>query len=192
MSRIPPVTPRASQPGLRTAYAYCRRRFGQVPEPFAVAAHAPRVFWSLARFESSVERRWTKVDRHLRELAVLRTALSVECPWCVDFGEMLSSKGGLAPDKLAALPAWRTSDVFTDLERLVLEYAEAMTATPLQVTDELVSALRDHLSDEQVVELTAYIALENSRARTNAALGIAPQGYSAGACQVPVRQPLTP
>jgi alkylhydroperoxidase family enzyme len=58
----------------------------------------------------------------------------------------------------------------------------------VQVTDELVAALREQLSDEQVVELTAYIALENSRARNNAALGVEPQGYSAGACRVPVRR----
>ena len=187
MTRIAPLAPSAARPSLKMAYAYCRRRFGKVPEPFAVAAHAPRVFWSLARLESSVERRWTKVDPHLRELAVLRAALTVDCPWCVDFGEMMSSKDGLPVEKLEALPGWRDSDAFTDLERLVLEYAEAMSTTPLQVTDELVAALRQQLSDEQVVELTAYIALENSRARTNAALGIEPQGYSAGACKVPVK-----
>jgi len=186
--RISPLRPSAARPTLRVAYAYCRRRFGEVPEPFSVAAHAPKVFWSLARHESSVERKWTKVDRHLRELAVLRAALTVDCPWCVDFGEMLSTKGGLPTAKLAALPAWRDSDAFSALERLVIEYADAMSTTPLQVTDELVAALREHLSDEQVVELTAYIALENSRARTNAALGIEPQGYSAGACKVPVRR----
>jgi alkylhydroperoxidase family enzyme len=67
----------------------------------------------------------------------------------------------------------------------VLEYAEAMSETPVRVTDEMVDALRRHLSERQVVELTAYIALENSRARQNAALGIEPQGYSAGACAVP-------
>jgi alkylhydroperoxidase family enzyme len=69
--------------------------------------------------------------------------------------------------------------------RLALEYAEAMSSTPIAVTDEMVEALRRHLSDKQVVELTAYIALENTRARQNAALGIGSQGYSTGACAVP-------
>src|SRR4051812_50155236 len=79
----------------------------------------------------------------------------------------------------------RTSDVYDEVERLVLEYAEAMSETPVRVTDEMVEALRRHLSERQVVELTAYIALEHSRARQNAALGIAPQGYSAAGCAVP-------
>jgi alkylhydroperoxidase family enzyme len=59
----------------------------------------------------------------------------------------------------------------------VLEYAEAMTATPPTVTDELVESLRKDLSDEQLVELTALVALENQRSRTNAALGLTSQGF---------------
>ena len=187
MPRLAPVSAGA-RPGLRLAYAYCRRRFGTVPEPFAVSAHAPRVFWALARHEARVERRWTALDLELRELAVLRAALTVDCPWCVDFGSMLSERAGVDPAKLAALPEWRTSDVYSPLERLVLAYADAMSTTPLGVTDAMVAGLREHLSDEQVVELTALVALENSRARTNAALGIEPQGYSTGACAVPVRR----
>ena len=184
MTRIAPV-PAGARPGLRLAYAYCRKRFGEVPEPFAVSAHAPKVFWALARHESRVERTWRSLDRELRELAVLRAALTVDCPWCVDFGAMISERGGIDGAKLAALPTWRTSDVYTPLERLVLEYADAMSTTPLGVTDEMVAELRKHLSDEQVVELTAYIALENTRARMNTALGVEPQGYSTGACAVP-------
>ena len=185
MSRIPPLPAAEAGPALRVAYAYCRRRFGKVPEPFAVAARAPKVFWAMAKHESTVERRWKAVDKHLCDLAVLRAALTVECPWCVDFGGMLSEQGGLSPEKLRALPDWRSSGVYSPVERVVLEYADAMSVTPIAVTDELVAALREHLSDEQVLELTAYIALENSRARTNAALGIEPQGYSAGTCAVP-------
>lgn len=188
MSRVPPVPAKQAGPGLRVAYAYCRRRFGEMPEPFAVAARAPRVFWAMARHESAVERRWRSVDPHLRELAVLRAAIAVDCPWCVDFGGMLSAQGGVPAEKLRARPEGSTSDVFTPLARLVLAYADAMSATPVTVTDELVAALRAELTDEQVVELTAHIALENSRARTNSALGIEPQGYSTGACAVPVRR----
>ena len=63
------------------------------------------------------------------------------------------------------MPIWRESDVYTDLERRVLEYAEAMTVTPPEVTDEMVDALRTDLGDEQLVELTALVALENQRSR---------------------------
>jgi AhpD family alkylhydroperoxidase len=184
MTRVAPVTSSAG-PMIRLGYWYSRRRFGRVPEPFAVAAHSKPVFTTLARLEMAVERKWKAVDPHLVDLAVLRAALTVECPWCVDFGSMLSAGKGLPAEKVEQLPRWRTSDVYSDVERLALEYAEAMSSTPVGVTDELVDALRRHLSEQQLVELTAHIALENSRARTNAALGIEPQNYSAGVCAVP-------
>jgi alkylhydroperoxidase family enzyme len=170
---------------MRLAYWYSVRRFGKMPEPFAVSAHSKPVFTTVARFELAVERKWKSVPKNLADLAVLRAALTVECPWCVDFGSMLSAGKGLPAAKVEQLPRWRTSDVYDDVERVVLDYAEAMSDTPIRVTDAMVEALREHLSDEQVVELTAYIALENSRARQNAALGIESQGFSAGACAVP-------
>lgn len=98
---------------------------------------------------------------------------------------MLGAGTGLPAGKVEQLPQWRTSDVYDDVERCVLEYAEAMSSTPVRVTDEMVEALRRHLSDPQVVELTAFIGLENSRARMNAALGIENQIFSAGTCAVP-------
>jgi alkylhydroperoxidase family enzyme len=58
-----------------------------------------------------------------------------------------------------------------------MEYTEAMTATPPQVTDEQVERLRADLTDEQLVELTAWVSLENYRSRTNAALGLTSQGF---------------
>ena len=185
MPRISPVPAAKTGPLLRLAYWYSTRRFGKMPEPFAVAAHSKPVFMSLARLELAVERKWTAVDKHLVDLAVLKTALTVECPWCVDFGSMLSVGKGLDPAKVEQLPRWRTSDLYSDVERAALAYAEAMSTTPLQVTDAMVEELRRHLSERQVVELTAYIALENSRARNNAALGIESQRFSAGVCAVP-------
>jgi AhpD family alkylhydroperoxidase len=185
MPRIPTVPASSAGPLVRLSYWYMARRYGKVPEPFAVMAHSPAVFSVTARHELAVQRRWKAVDKHLVELVVLRSALTVECPWCVDFGSMLSAGTGLPREKVEQLPTWRTSDVYDEVERLALEYAEAMSSTPIAVTDEMVEALRRHLSDKQVVELTAYIALENTRARQNAALGIGSQGYSTGACAVP-------
>ena len=161
MARIPAVPAHKTGPLLRLAYWYSTRRFGKMPEPFAVMANSKPVFTAMARLELAAERRWTAIDKHLMELAVLKAALTIDCPWCVDFGRMISAAGGLDPVKIEQLSRWRTSAVYDDVERAVLEYAEAMSVTPLQVTDELVERLRRHLSERQVVELTAYIALEN-------------------------------
>ena len=77
-------------------------------------------------------------------------------------------------------------DALGEVEALVVRYAEAMTAVPVDVPDALFDELRARLSAEQIVELTAAIAWENYRARFNHALGMESEGFSEGAfCPIP-------
>src|SRR5262249_47716742 len=79
------------------------------------------------------------------------------------------------------------SDAFTDLEKLVLRYAKAMTQTPVEVPDELFEGLRTHFNSQQLVELTSAIAWENFRARFDHAFGIEAEGFYEGVvCALPV------
>jgi alkylhydroperoxidase family enzyme len=81
---------------------------------------------------------------------------------------------------------YRESDAFSPLEKAVLDYAVALSSTPANASDALVARLREDLSDEQLVELTAAIAWENFRARFNRGFDVAAQGYSEGAvCPIP-------
>jgi alkylhydroperoxidase family enzyme len=87
--------------------------------------------------------------------------------------------------KASQVPRWRQSDVFTPLERDVLEYAEAMTNTPTTVTDELSASLLERLGPAALVELTVFIGSANMATRVNTAHGITSQGYS-DACGIPL------
>ena len=77
------------------------------------------------------------------------------------------------PAKVRAVGDWRTSDLFDERERAVLEYAEAATGCPAEVSDELAARVRAHLGDAEFVELAAWVALENFRSRFNAGPGAA-------------------
>jgi alkylhydroperoxidase family enzyme len=182
MARIPLDT---TTHGLtaRLAAWFSRRRLGRVADPVAAWAHHSAVLLTLLRLEMRVERRWRRLDPTLQALAVMAPAARIGCAWCIDFGYWVFHHRGVDPRKLEAVTRWRSSAAYTDLERLVLEYAEAMTETPPAVTDELVARLREHLDDARVVELTSLVALENMRSRTNAALGLTSQGFKAE-CEV--------
>ena len=78
---------------------------------------------------------------------------------------------------------WRASDVYTDVERLVLEYGERMTITGEVVDEEFFAKLREHFSESEIIELTAGIAMENFRSKFNAPLKVQAQGF----CPVPQR-----
>ena len=90
--------------------------------------------------------------------------------------------------QLRELPRYQASAAFAPLEKLVLDYAVAMTNTPVEVPDALFARLREHFADAELVELTAAIAWENYRARFDHAFGIGAQGFSEGAyCPLPER-----
>jgi alkylhydroperoxidase family enzyme len=78
-------------------------------------------------------------------------------------------EGDQGDAKLAEVANWRDSGLFTEPERVALEYAEHMTITGQNVDDALFARLKQHYSEAQIVELTAAIALENFRSKFNPA-----------------------
>lgn len=168
----------------RLARAYTRRRFGQMVEPAAAASHHAGVLIAMGGLETTVQFGWKKLDPTLRWLAVQATSMQIGCPWCVDYGYYEGMHGGVDPDKVRAVAAWRTSELFDPRERAVLEYAEAATVSPAEVSDEAAARVRTHLEDAEFVELAAWVALENFRSRFNAGLGLRSQGF-AETCDVP-------
>jgi alkylhydroperoxidase family enzyme len=163
--------------GYRIGAGFARRRYGVMPDPAAAIGHNMAVGRAYALFELMVQR-WHRLDQGLKDLAVMAAAARIGCAWCLDFGYWEATVNHRVPaEKIRAVPGWRGSAVFTELERLVLEYAEAMTGTPPSVTDELAGRLRAHLDEAQLVELTAMVAVENLRSRINSALGLTAQGF---------------
>ena len=110
-------------------------------------AHNMRVLLTDAALRDRRSARWKQLDPTLKALAVMASAVSIGCSWCVDFGYWETTNAGVDPVKLRDVPRWRDSDVYTDLERQVMAYAEAVTATPPAVTDEMVAGLRRELDD---------------------------------------------
>jgi alkylhydroperoxidase family enzyme len=169
MARISLDPPRTL--GYRLGSRFARRRYGVMLDPGAAIGHNRQVGRSFAIFEMQVER-WRQLDRGLKDLAVMAAAAAIGCAWCPDFGYWEATVNHAVPaEKIRDTENWRGSKVFSELELLVMEYAEAMTATPPRVTDAMVEALRKHLNEAQLVELTAIIAAENLRSRINSALG---------------------
>ena len=113
----------------------------------------------------------------------MRAAIMTGCPFCIDFGSAKLGDLGLTPKQVGEVARWRESNAFSADERLVLEYAEAMTANPVQVSDELFDRLRARFDEPAIVELTAGIAMENYRGRFNHAVGLGSDGF----CERPTR-----
>lgn len=168
----------------RVALRYSRRRFGRVVEPVAAAAHHSGVLVAMGALETAAERGWRRLDHDLRWLAIQAVAMEIGCSWCTDYGYYEGMQQGTDPTKVRAVEQWRTSAVFDERERAVLEYAEAATATPVLISDELMARLHRHFTEPEIVELAAWVAMENFRSRFNAGLGLRSQGFS-DSCDLP-------
>ena len=165
-----------------------KKMVGEVPEALGVMWHNRPVLRVSMGFGQKATK-WNKCDKDLKSYAHMAAVSLIGCSFCLDLQFFQAHNEGLDEAKAREVPRWRESDVFTPLERDVMEYAEAMSQTPPTVTDELSARLLEHLGAPAMVELTAIVALANMMARSNVALGIETQGFSAACGLAPLAQP---
>ena len=178
--RIEGVPDSTRNPLVRAAFRNSRKSEGAVLDPLRIFGHHPALLAGYGGFEMATQKAGSMPAR-IKHLAELRAAMLCGCEWCLDYGSAISSAAEIDPAELRDLPAYATSDRFSEVDRLVLDYATGMSMTPVEVSDELFARLREHFDEKQLVELTSAIAIENFRARFNWAFGLAGQGFAEGA-----------
>ncbi len=159
-----------------------QHKYGRVLEPGLIWGRSPKVFATLAMLYGAMDRRLSPIAPTLRSLITVRVSQINHCAFCVDINSATLIKRGVAMEKVAVLGDWRnaeTSGIFSNEERLALEYAEAMTLN--KVDDELRQRLKEHWDDDAIVELTGLIAFQNMSSKFNAALDLPAQGF----CRLP-------
>ena len=154
-----------------------RKKLGEIPDSVEVMWNHPALFLDMSRLGSKTEK-WDRLDRNLASFAVMAAAAEIGCQFCLDLNYFSAHDKGLDVDKAREVPRWRTSQVFSPLERRVMEYAEAMCQTPLAVTDEMSATLLAEVGADGLIELTARVGFMNLAARTNVALGIRSEHFS--------------
>ena len=199
MARIQGVSKSKAGPMVRLAYGLGPRMMkklaGRVPqtgsgiEPMEIWAYQPKMMVGMGRFNQAV-RKGRSVDERIKNLVELKGAQMIGCEFCVDLGSQICRHSGFTDEELLALARYRQSDLFTEREKLALDYAVAVMRTPVEVTDELFTRMKEHFSDEQLVEITALLTVVNL-GRFNAAFGIGSAGFSEGMVCVPPDRPTT-
>jgi hypothetical protein len=145
-----------------------KRKYKQVLKSAQIWARVPRLFVAVAQFYGVLDRKNSPLDPVLRY-------------FCVDLNSSVLLERAGSMEKATALENWRKSDLFDDKEKIALEYAEAITYSDRQVSDELMERLRQFFDDDTIVELTGLIAFQNMSSKFNSALDVLPQGF----CQIP-------
>jgi len=201
MARIQGVSKSQASPIVRLVYRLgprmMKKMAGREPqtgsglEPMEIWAHQPKMMSGMGRFNQAI-RKGKTVEVRLKNLVELKGAQMIGCEFCVDLGSQICRHSGLSDDELLALSDYRQSDLFTEREKLALDYAVGVMRTPVEVTDELFAQLKERFSNEQLVEITALLTVVNLD-RFNAAFRIGSAGFSEGmVCVQPDRPAADP
>ncbi|WP_253384849.1 carboxymuconolactone decarboxylase family protein [unidentified bacterial endosymbiont] len=174
------VAPLKSLPAsVKPIAALQQKHYGAVLNPTRWWGRMPRLFWLVALFVGYLERRKARLSSALRALLMTRVSQLCHCAFCIDANSLRLAERSGTLDKVQAVGNWQHSVLFSEQERAALAFAEAVTATPPQLTEGIRTEVKRHFSDETISEMTALIAFQNLSARFNAALDIPAQGLCA-------------
>jgi uncharacterized peroxidase-related enzyme len=151
-----------------------------IPRDFGRAR--PKSFLGVAFLDGMIDRKSSPLPPVLRSLITVRVSQLNGCRFCVDINSATLLKQGVAFGKVEAVAAWQQTDLFSESERIALEYAEAVTLHSGSIEEDLMKRLKKHFEEDAIVELTALIAFQNLSSKFNSALGVPPQGF----CRIPV------
>lgn len=168
----------------RLAFFLSRRSYGRVIIPAQIYALDSDLLLAVGLMEE-VQEGAKQTSASVKQLARMLVAWRIGCPWCLDFGTRTAEQMGVTEEQLRALPDYEHAALFSEEERAVLRYADAMTQTPVHVSDAFFDALKARYTDRQILEVTAAIAWENFHARVNHALDLEAEGVASRVCLVP-------
>lgn len=154
-----------------------KMKYGESLLPSRIWGRSPWLMCGLQIFYRCIDRKKSPFDRSLRLLINVKVSQINNCDFCIDISSALLHKQGVSLEKIAKLPDYQTSALFSEKEKTALQYAEAVTKYDQKVSDDLFNRVRKFFSDDEIVELTGLIGYQNLSSKFNAALNIPTQGF---------------
>lgn len=171
MARVSDVPPEAVPADVRDVYVTFSTAYGAFRDQVGVMAHVPPAVKGLMGMLLELRERQNVPFRYI-ELAIVVVAKLNECHYCVDHHKPLLMVEGLSEAGVARLLEYADHPELDEVDRVVVEYAIAVTQAPQRVSNKLFARLREHFTESQVVEITLRTALCGFFNRFNDALRI--------------------
>src|ERR671930_2480536 len=156
--RIAPLPPEHT-PELKDAFEAMKKNLGFVPNSMLILQRKPKIARALAQLTASIWEPSGEVDRGFKRLVAHVASRTAGCQYCMAHTAGGALHFGIEEEKLAAVWEFRTSPLFSDAERVALDFAIAAASVPNGVTDEMFAELRKHWTEIQIVEMVGVIAL---------------------------------
>ena len=154
-----------------------RKKFGFDLNPTKAWGIVPRLMLGMNFFFKLISSKKSRIDASLRTLISVRISQINNCEFCVDMNSHLFFESKGETEKISQLKSWQANNIYSQREKVALEYAETVTITGRTVTPELQTKLLQQFKKEEIIELTAIIAYQNLSSKFNSALDIKPNGF---------------
>jgi len=155
----PRLAPLAPNPELKEVFAVYEKALGFIPNSVLILQRKPRIARALSQLTASL---WADpeatVDRGFKRLIAHVASRAAGCRYCMAHTAGGALRFGVDDAKVAAVWDYRTSPLYSEAERVALDFALAAASVPNDVTDEMFAELRAHWNETQIVEIVAVIA----------------------------------
>ncbi len=169
MSQISTIERDQAPEELRPTYDAIAKKFGAMLNFFKTMVHSPPLLPAFLGLNGTQGK--SALDPKLREMAFLRVSAINGCDYCVHYHRMAAKSAGWTDDDLAGVAGADFGGGLDDLTRDVVCFADQVTKT-CRADDDLIARLKAKLTERELVELTATVALASYTNRFNMALAI--------------------
>jgi uncharacterized peroxidase-related enzyme len=168
--RIEPLPPEHS-PDLKDAFEAYRKSLGFVPNSMLILQRKPKIVKAMAQLTASVWEPDGEVNRAFKRLVAHVASRTAGCQYCMAHTAGGALLFGVDPKKVADVWDFRTSPLYSEAERVALDFAIAAASQPNGVTEEMFAEMRKHWSETQIIEIAAVVAVFGFLNRWNDTMG---------------------
>ncbi len=154
-----------------------KRKYGKTLAPAFVWGRVPALMLGLQLFYRFLDRKNCLIEQQLKALISLLVSQLNECAFCFSLAKSTLERLEIPEEKVKALKDYASDPRYSEKERAALVYAEKMSGAGAKVPDEVFAELKKEFSEEEIVELSSWIAFQNMSSRFNAALGVESQEF---------------
>jgi uncharacterized peroxidase-related enzyme len=192
-ARIAPLPPETT-PDLKDAFAQYVKALGFIPNSMLILQRKPKIVKAMAQLTAAVWEPDGEVGRDFKRLVAHVASRTAGCQYCMAHTAGGALLFGVDPKKVEAVWDFRTSPLYSEAERVALDFAIAAASQPNGVSDEMFADMRKHWSETQIVEIAAVVAVFGFLNRWNDTMGtpleqeptevgekyLAPRGWKVG------------
>ena len=160
MPRMQPIPiEECADPELKATLEHFVKTLGFVPNSLLTMQRVPAIAAAVVQMNRAVFSPTGTVDLGLKRLVGHMASAAAGCQYCKAHTAVSATRHGIDDEKMAAVHEYRTSPLFDDAERALLDFALAAGSVPNGVTDEIYAALEAHWTEEQIVEVLGVVCM---------------------------------